>query len=296
MFMLSSQAIHRVRRGIQADWKRYLATIVSLSVAFLCLSSALLVLQNLSALSARWNDGRRATLILTEDADEEDILTIEQLLASTAGVAAFDKVTPEGAKTGLLSALGKNSGLEDAPVSIFPTSYSVRFQHLLDHDAHLALLKVFAKLPAVEAVESYDELRNDVRQAFVLARLVSALLGGLVGLAVLAIIANTMRLTFVNRSREIEVLRLSGATPAYTRAPFVVEGMLQGLLSAALALVLLFAFFLWNGQALNTWVMSVLGQPVAFLSPLLSLGMLASGALLGTLAGWLSVRGYWVAS
>lgn len=66
-----------------------------------------------------------------------------------------------------------------------------------------------------------------------------AILVALLGTASLVIIVNTIRLTVAARRQEIEIMALVGATPAFIRGPFMLEGALQGVLAAAVATVLL---------------------------------------------------------
>jgi len=64
-------------------------------------------------------------------------------------------------------------------------------------------------------------------------------LAALLGLASLLIIVNTIRLAVAARRQEIEIMALVGATPAFIRGPFMLEGALQGALAAALTTILL---------------------------------------------------------
>src|SRR5256885_13414827 len=57
----------------------------------------------------------------------------------------------------------------------------------------------------------------------------------LVGIAALLVVANTIRLAVYARRDEIEIMKLVGATDRYVRTPFLLEGALQGVLGAALA-------------------------------------------------------------
>jgi cell division transport system permease protein len=104
-------------------------------------------------------------------------------------------------------------------------------------------------------------------------------------------VANTIRLAVYARADEIEILRLVGATRGYIRAPFILEGLLQGLLGAALALLLLFAgyrFLVWR-LGLAPAGLLALGAG-RFLEPLQVAGLLVAGAVLGGMGSLLSVR------
>lgn len=123
-----------------------------------------------------------------------------------------------------------------------------------------------------------------------LARLrrIAGLVGGVIGLAfagvALVIIGTTIRMALLQRSREIAILRLVGATDGFIRAPYLLEGALKGFLGGILALLLTWAAFaLVRGGASD-----VLVAPV-FLPPAVIAAGVAGGTLLGLIASLLSV-------
>lgn len=123
-----------------------------------------------------------------------------------------------------------------------------------------------------------------------LARLrrIAGLVGGVIGLAfagvALVIIATTIRMALLQRSREIAILRLVGATDGFIRAPYLLEGALKGFLGGVLALLLTWAAFaLVRGGAPDVVV-----APIFLPAALIAAGI-AAGTLLGFLASLLSV-------
>ncbi len=122
-----------------------------------------------------------------------------------------------------------------------------------------------------------------------LARLrrIAGLVGGVIGLAfagvALVIIATTIRMALLQRSREIAILRLVGATDGFIRAPYLLEGALKGFLGGTLALLLTWAAF-----ALVRGGSDALVAPM-FLPPAFVAAGVAGGTLLGLLASLLSV-------
>jgi cell division transport system permease protein len=90
-----------------------------------------------------------------------------------------------------------------------------------------------------------DDVRNRrhdtdrILSATGLVKLVTAGLAALFLLASIALVANTIRLSIFARRREVEVMRLVGATDWFIRWPFVIEGMIVGLMGGALAVLLL---------------------------------------------------------
>jgi cell division transport system permease protein len=123
-----------------------------------------------------------------------------------------------------------------------------------------------------------------------LARLrrIAGLVGGVIGLAfagvALVIIATTIRMALLQRSREIAILRLVGATDGFIRAPYLLEGALKGFLGGVLALLFTWAAFaLVRGGAPDVVV-----APIFLPAAVIAAGI-AAGTLLGLLASLVSV-------
>jgi cell division transport system permease protein len=120
---------------------------------------------------------------------------------------------------------------------------------------------------------------------------VGLIAGGVLALAAAFTIANVIRLTMMLYREEIEIMRLVGATERIIRGPFLVEGMLQGTIGAALSVVLLFAAFFFARRFLapaNSLLWSFLFA--GFLPWQKIAALLAGGMLAGYLGSWFSVR------
>ena len=114
---------------------------------------------------------------------------------------------------------------------------------------------------------------------------------GLVGLTVLFMIVNTIRIAVYSRASEIEIMRLVGASDSFIRWPFILEGIMCGLIGAVIALVLV--AIVWD--PIQPVMFSVFKLPFAvgaqFLATLSAL-LFAVGLGVGALGSWISVRSY----
>jgi cell division transport system permease protein len=95
------------------------------------------------------------------------------------------------------------------------------------------------RLPAIDEVRNREQDTNKILSATGLVKGVTAGLAILFTLASIALVANTIRLSIFARRREVEVMKLVGATNWFIRWPFVIEGMFVGLLGGAMAVLLL---------------------------------------------------------
>jgi cell division transport system permease protein len=103
---------------------------------------------------------------------------------------------------------------------------------------------------------------------------------GLIILATIFIICNTIKLSIFSRREEIEIMHLVGASPAFIQIPFYIEGIIQGLLGAGMALLLLLvlykSFALYIPFSTREWVggISILFLPPETIAWILSGGMI----------------------
>jgi cell division transport system permease protein len=114
---------------------------------------------------------------------------------------------------------------------------------------------------------------------------------GLVALTVLFMIVNTIRIAVYSRSNEIEIMRLVGASDSFIRWPFILEGILCGLIGAVVTIVLVAT--IW--EPIQPVMVSVFQMPTAVSTQFLttvSVLLFAVGLGVGALGSWISVRSY----
>jgi len=124
-----------------------------------------------------------------------------------------------------------------------------------------------------------------------IVNVVGLIAGGILALAAAFTIANVIRLTMMLYREEIEIMRLVGATERIIRGPFLIEGILQGILGAMLAVLLLFATFETARRMLlpsNSLIWSFLFN--GFLPWQKIVALVIGGMIAGYLGSWLSVR------
>ncbi len=115
----------------------------------------------------------------------------------------------------------------------------------------------------------------------------------ILALTSIAICFNTLRLAIYSSREEIAVMRLVGAGQAYIRAPFLVEGMLYGLISGILTLLIFYPLTYWLGNATQNFFGGV-NIFTYYLSNFLFffIGIIGTGMVLGAVASYLAVRRY----
>jgi cell division transport system permease protein len=148
-----------------------------------------------------------------------------------------------------------------------------------------------AREPAVRNILDTKETAKNVKTVTDIMRTAGSVILVVIGVIVLFIIVNTIRLAVVARSEEIEIMRLVGASDAFIRWPFVFEGAMVGLLGAAITLVGL--YFL--SEPLSGFMVDffrVLPLSFGSLARDLVVIVTSAGLGLGVLGSWVSVRTY----
>jgi cell division transport system permease protein len=143
--------------------------------------------------------------------------------------------------------------------------------------------------PEVAEVHYGQRWLERLRVFMEVVRLVGMTVGGLLLLATILVVSNTVKLTFYARQAELEIMRLVGATDFFIKAPFLIEGVLHGLGGAALAagaLMLLSQLFIAH---LHIPLRLALA-PDAIVSPPLFAGFLGLGVVVGLLGSSFSLR------
>ena len=122
-------------------------------------------------------------------------------------------------------------------------------------------------------------------------RMLGALLGSFLVVAVLFIVSNTIKLTIYARRDELEVMSLVGATRFFIKAPFLIEGIIQGGAGALIAIGLLLGLyegFLYNAGSFLTFNPTTSG--LAFLPLEYVAGILLAGIVLGFIGSFSSLK------
>jgi cell division transport system permease protein len=110
------------------------------------------------------------------------------------------------------------------------------------------------------------------------------------GLAILAIIYNTIRLTVHARRREIRIMELVGATRGFIRVPFVLEGIIIGFFGALLAAALLVSFHAMLGNMMPPFLRTMSPATIALVSKQCAFGIMLSGLVFGLIGSCISLN------
>ncbi|HXK18753.1 MAG TPA: permease-like cell division protein FtsX [Polyangiaceae bacterium] len=286
---MAQSPIKRAFRGAKNDWRLHALSMFSVAVAFVCLAAALLLVVNVGQVRARWAESGRASVYLRRNATADQVAVIEKALKQSDGVSSVRIVSSEDARRELVG-LTNDPVLDALPTEAFPASLEVAIESAVAAERLGKLASQLGSLPAVESVETYGAWSE--RLAALLSGGVSAalLLAGVVLAAVVSVVSSTIRMSLQRRRIEVEVMKLVGATDSYVRSPFVVEGAAQGGFGALFAILLLGLLFSIVQSHFDSNLSTLLGATPVFLPWTVVFGLVASGAILGAIAAYGSLR------
>jgi cell division transport system permease protein len=267
-----------------------LMTAAVLGIALALPTGFLLLLSNLQGATAGWSADARLSAFLRTDVSSERYRALAATLAQDPQVAATTLITPEQA----LEEFRAVSGMEDALALLdsnpLPAVVLVWPATGLAPDAAAALAERVRRLPEVELVQLDHAWIQRLAIMVDLARRTTLVIAAMLGIAVILVIGNTIRLAIENRRDELMIVKLLGATDAFIRRPFLYEGFWYGAAGGSLALLLIeSALLLLRGPAV--------ALTASYGSPLLIHGLgwsgagllLGSSTLLGLTGSWLAV-------
>jgi cell division transport system permease protein len=217
-------------------------------------------------------------------AGDAAVVELEGRIRALAGVESLTYVAPDQAIERLRADLGQDASVLDGLAhNPLPGSFEISPPRELRDPAELrALADRVTALPGVTEVRWGEPWVDGYARVVRIAEWVGVGLGAFLLLILGAIVASTVRLSLHARADEIQIQRLVGAGGWFVRLPFCLEGALQGLLAAAIALLLLRAGFALGlpivGDALS-WVLG--GRPAVFFGAGEAAALVALGVLLG---------------
>lgn len=222
-------------------------TIVIIALSIIIVSAFALVVVNTSDLIISWKKGIRIMAYLRPDVPNENLQSVEQEIKKMHGVQsvlyiskiqAMDLLKKEMKRhASLLDGLSENPLPDALEIQMIPSSRN--------REEIEMLATQIESIPLIEEVEYGRRWLGRFANIINLFKLAGYALGGLFFMAAVFIVANTIRLLLYSRQEEIEIMRLVGATDRFIKAPFYIEGLIQGALGGMIGIFSLFLIFIF---------------------------------------------------
>ncbi len=305
MFWVNTKRI--LKSGFVNFWRNgfvSLASVLIMVVTLFTLGSVVFLGAMVDSSLAHLREKVDVNVYFLTDAPEEDILTLKGKLEALPEVASVEYITREEA---LAQFEEKHAGdqtmlnaLAELPDNPLGAVFNVRAKETSQYESVAAFLESAEALGAGQraiidkvnyndnkaVIEKLSEFTNSAEK---LGFGVSAVLV----ILSLIITFNTIRLAIYTSREEISVMRLVGAGTTYVRGPFVVEGIMYGVVAAVIVLVVFYPLSLWLGPSTEKFfgAINIFDYYISNFGEMF-LVVLGSGIILGALSSYLAVRRY----
>jgi cell division transport system permease protein len=252
------------------------------------------------AATAKTNEVRNKIeleVFIHEDATNAETAKLGEQLRAIPHVERTEFVSKAEALRILRGRLGTKSNIvEDLPGNPLPASYRIK----LDEPGNVDLVKGSIQPTgasgkpqyingAIDEVKDREDDTNKILSATSTIKILLAALAALLVLASVLLVANTIRLSVFSRRREVEVMRLVGATNWFIRWPFVIEGVIVGFFGGLVAVALLwFAKVTVVDKLSDRFALVAAPQTIDF--TLLVLILMAAAASVSALGSGITLR------
>ncbi|MBU1341604.1 MAG: permease-like cell division protein FtsX, partial [Proteobacteria bacterium] len=266
-------------------------TIITISLSILVVSVFLLFFENASRVIESWNQGGRAMIYLKNDFSLDMLPQLKARINALGDIdemvyisktQALDKLKKDmEARSAFLKTLNENP-LPDA-LEIKMRSYN-SFEEVQKFAQNIKAIEI------VEDIEYGQGWLGKFLSIFNLFKITGYAMCSLFFLIALFITANTVRLAFYSRKLEVEIMRLVGATETFIKAPFYVEGLLQGFFGGVLGLTVLLITYLTISSGITQSLASYMYFDIRFLSIKIILLIIFGSTFLGWFGCYLSLK------
>ncbi len=242
--MKGSSLKYLTREGFRNIWVNRMMSLASVAVLMACLIIIGIGAMAYFNINSLLNIVESQNIVMVYVADEADDLATSQLklsIESMDNVASCEFVPKEDAFQHQVELMGGDSALFDGfETSPLPDAYKVTVKDLSKFTETVAAIEALDNVYSVRENSDLATKLVSIRRA---VTIVSAGLVLMLFLVALFIISNTIRITMFSRKLEINIMKAVGATNSFIRWPFMVEGVLLGIISSIVSILLLWGLY-----------------------------------------------------
>lgn len=286
-------------RNIRTNRQMSVASIGVLIACMVLIGGALMLSFNINSLMGYVESFNEVVVWIDDDLGSAGTEMLKQEIAALPNITSNQYISKEDALKELGETLGSQSFLDGfqqyADENPLPASFRLKVDSLENLSETVKKLET---LPGVESVESSNEVATTLMGIKTAIHVAGLTIVTILMVVSIIIIANTVRVTIFNRRREINIMKYVGATNAFIRFPFLVEGMVIGLISALIAFGLLWVgthfLYQWVGQSASGWLQLAYQSLIPFgsIAPQMLLGFAGAGVLFGMVGSFIFVGKY----
>lgn len=222
-----------------------IVAIITISLSILIISAFGLFFINADEIINSWKKGIRVMAYLEPGAPPSKIGQLKEKIETMYGIQSVHFISKEDALKRLKALMQRQTGLlENLKENPLPDAFEILLLPVSGTENHLEnVARQIESLEGIDDVEYGQHWMGRVSSFLSLFRFAGLAMGGLFFMATIFIVANTIRLVLYSRREEIDIMRLVGATDRFIKAPFYIEGLIQGFSGAMIGLGILFVTY-----------------------------------------------------
>ena len=261
----------------------------TMTVALVIFGMFLMLFLNVDSWVKGLGGPRTMSVFLKDDVSEPQRLAVRDFIEGIEGASVTGFISKEDALDEMRMILGDHKALiESLDRNPLPASYEVIFEDRFDPAYYDSVASKLAALDEVDSVQHTEQWVSRIEGFIAMVRMAGVLTGALLGLGVLMIVTNTVKLTVYSRRDEIEILKMVGATDSFVKAPFLLEGMIHGLVAGGISLGLLYTGHLMISPGLDR-MLGLAALNFSFIPTGYVIALCAAGVILGFLGSYIAL-------
>ena len=282
--------LNEVLVGLWRNVTMTVAMIITMSVSLTMLGASVLLYMQVDQMKNFYYGEIEVSIFLREDVTEPQRTAINQAIDSNPLVESKTYETREQAFE-KFKVLWRDS--PDFIKSVGPDSLPESFRvKLKDPEQYAVFAKQMEGQQGIQDIVDQRELLNKVFDIFNSIQVMALVVAGVMALAALLLVGNTIQVAAYSKRREVAVMKLVGASNWFIQAPFVLEAVVAGLIGSIIGFIALFVgkVVLLDGrlQALTNVLTPIPNGNVWLMLPLLA----GVGALVSAITAWITLRFY----
>lgn len=238
--------LKRAIQDIRNNLFLHVITLITITLSVLIVSTFSLFLSNAGSILKTWEKGIRIIVYIEEGVQKAETDTLQQDISRMDGVADVRFISREMALEELEKKMkAQNSLLENLRENPLPDALEVWISPDRKKWEEIEMLAIHIESSHLVAdVEYGQNWLKKFTGILNLFRFTGVLMSAVFFMAAVFIVANTIRLLFYSRHEEFKIMQLVGATDNFIKAPFYIEGVLQGAVGGIIGLLILYLAFL----------------------------------------------------
>ena len=282
-------------RNVFKNKKSTMASLMIMCATMIIFGVFFIVGENINHFVSEIESEQGIQVFIDNDATEQEVQQLGEQLKKINGVNTVEYMSKEDALNQMKERFEEKEYLLEGyeENNIFPASYIVT---LTDLTLSSQVQGEISSLPNIKRITSGDETINTLIDLANGVRIVTAVILALLIIISIFIIANTIKLTVHARRKEISIMKYVGATNNFIRWPFIVEGILIGVLAGIISLLLVGGVYnIVAEKIVNTDFMQIIQMSLLNFSDMFSLIVivyLILGIGIGVLGSTISMRKY----